>query len=259
MSRCPAAHAVDRAPTRSLFGADRPLRRFRGSACVRFHKPLPRRRPILNCRGQGLSAVLGAEPHWMSVSLGRTTQNSFPQDRPGLSAGLADIDPAGPERKKAVDLLIAVRGAAGEVNMYAVLDRLGIGDRHEAHAQGCVLVGFDDDLVLALGQDRPAPASRTGPERADRERQRRCGGVGRACRRTGMSTACTARWTVSRKPAVALRTGRSPGSRHAIAPRSCDQPDPAAAGELSQLSTWPDGKTITDSNQALVYLCKISA
>jgi hypothetical protein len=30
------------------------------------------------CRGQGLSAVLGAEPHRMSVSFARTTQNSFP-------------------------------------------------------------------------------------------------------------------------------------------------------------------------------------
>jgi hypothetical protein len=31
-------------------------------------------------------------------------------------------------------------------------------------------------------------------------------------------------------------------SRHAIAPRSCDQPDLAAAREPSQLSTWPDGR-----------------
>ncbi len=47
-------------------------------------------------------------------------------------------------------------------------------------------------------------------------------------------------------------------SRHAIAPRSCDQPDPAAAREPSQLSTWPDGKTITESNRVLAHLCKIS-
>jgi hypothetical protein len=40
-------------------------------------------------------------------------------------------------------------------------------------------------------------------------------------------------------------------SRHAIAPRSCDQPDLAAAREPSQLSTWPDGKIITESNRAL--------
>ena len=69
----------------------------------------------------------------MSVSFGRTTQNSFPsgigQDSPGLGAALADVDPARPERKKAVNLLIAVRGAAGQVKMHAVLDRLGIGDR----------------------------------------------------------------------------------------------------------------------------------
>ena len=66
----------------------------------------------------------------MSVSFGRTTQNSFPsgsaQDSPGSSAGLADADPLRPERKKAVNLLIAVRGAAGEVKMHPVLDRLGI-------------------------------------------------------------------------------------------------------------------------------------
>jgi hypothetical protein len=37
---------------------------------------------------------------------------------------------------KAVDLLVAVSGAGGEVKMYAVRDRLGIGDRHEAHAGG---------------------------------------------------------------------------------------------------------------------------
>jgi hypothetical protein len=47
------------------------------------------------------------------------------QDSPGLSATLADVDPAGPEREKAVNLLIAVRGAAGEIKMHAVLDRLG--------------------------------------------------------------------------------------------------------------------------------------
>jgi hypothetical protein len=38
------------------------------------------------------------------------------------------------KRKKAVDLLIAVCGADGQVGMRAVLDRLGIGDQHDAHA-----------------------------------------------------------------------------------------------------------------------------
>jgi len=37
------------------------------------------------------------------------------KDSPRLSAGLPDVDPARPERKKAVNLLIAVCGAAGEV------------------------------------------------------------------------------------------------------------------------------------------------
>ena len=35
------------------------------------------------------------------------------QDSPGFSAGLADVGPARPEREKAVDLLVAVCGAAG--------------------------------------------------------------------------------------------------------------------------------------------------
>jgi hypothetical protein len=46
--------------------------------------------------------------------------------------------------------------------MHAVLDRLGVGDRHEAHAGGRVLAGPGDDLVLPLGQD--LPAQRLGPE-----------------------------------------------------------------------------------------------
>ena len=48
-------------------------------------------------------------------------------------------------------------------------------------------------------------------------------------------------------------------ARHAIAPRSCDQPDLAAAREPSQLSKWSDGKIITESNRVLAHLCKISA
>ena len=50
--------------------------------------------------------------------------------------------------------------------MHPVLDRLGIGDRHEAHADGRVLVGPDDDLVLALGQDLPAERLRPEPGQA---------------------------------------------------------------------------------------------
>jgi hypothetical protein len=37
-------------------------------------------------------------------------------------------------------------------------------------------------VAVAEADAAEAPAPRTGPERADRERQRRCGGVGRACR-----------------------------------------------------------------------------
>jgi hypothetical protein len=50
--------------------------------------------------------------------------------------------------------------------VHAVLDRLGIGDRHEAHADGRVLVGADDDLVLALAQYLPAKRLRPEPGQA---------------------------------------------------------------------------------------------
>jgi hypothetical protein len=46
--------------------------------------------------------------------------------------------------------------------MHAVLTRLGVSDRHEADAEGCVLVSPDDNLGLALGEN--FPAKRLGPE-----------------------------------------------------------------------------------------------
>jgi hypothetical protein len=151
----------------------------------------------------------------MSVSFGRTTRNSFSlrvgKDGPGFSAGLADADSARPERKETVDLLIAVRGAAGKVKMHAVLERLGAGDWHEAHASGRVLVGSDDDLVLALGQD--LPAGRLRPERGQAGQIVSVNDDGRG--RTGMPVVCAARWTVSRKPAVLPWTGRSLGGHAA--------------------------------------------
>ena len=67
----------------------------------------------------------------MSVSLGRTTQNSFASGSARTVQDSASVWPMstwrGSERQEAVNLLIAVRGAAGEVKMHAVLDRLGIG------------------------------------------------------------------------------------------------------------------------------------
>ena len=95
------------------------------------------------------------------------------------------------------------------------------------------------------------PASRTGPERVDRERQRRCGGVGRACRQYGRHAGA-----YPGNPLFCRGRAGHRRSRQAIAPRSCDQPDPAAAPSPSQLSTWPDGKTITESKRVLAYLCK---
>jgi hypothetical protein len=50
--------------------------------------------------------------------------------------------------------------------MHAILDRLGIVDRHEAHADGRVLVGPDDDLILALAQYLPAKRLRPEPGQA---------------------------------------------------------------------------------------------
>jgi len=50
--------------------------------------------------------------------------------------------------------------------MHPVLDRLGLGGRHEADADGRVLVGPDDDLVLPLRQHRPAERLRPEPGQA---------------------------------------------------------------------------------------------
>jgi len=84
-------------------------------------------------------------------------------DCPGFLACLPDVDPAGPERKEALYLLIAILCAAGEVEVHPVLDRLRVGYRHEAHADGRVFVSPDDDLPLALGQNLPAEHLRPEP------------------------------------------------------------------------------------------------
>jgi hypothetical protein len=84
------------------------------------------------------------------------------EDRPGLCAGLPDVDPARPEREKALNLLVAVLRTAGEVKVHTVFDCLWFGDRHEAHADGRVIVSPDDDLALPLGEN--LPAERLSPE-----------------------------------------------------------------------------------------------
>ena len=53
-----------------------------------------------------------------------------------------------------------------QTQMHPAVDRLGIADRHEAHAGGRVLVSPDDDLVLALGEDLPARRLRPEPGQA---------------------------------------------------------------------------------------------
>src|SRR5262245_28111723 len=82
---------------------------------------------------------------------------------PGLGTGLTDVDPACTERDEALDLLMTVCGTAGQIKMHPVLDRLRIGDRHEADADGRVLISPDNDLALALGQDLPAKRLRPEP------------------------------------------------------------------------------------------------
>ena len=84
------------------------------------------------------------------------------QDRPGLCASLPDVDPARPQRDKPLNFLVAVLRTAGQIEVHAVLDRLRIGNRHEAHADGRVVAGPDDDLTLPLGQN--LPPERLGPE-----------------------------------------------------------------------------------------------
>jgi len=71
----------------------------------------------LFCRGQGLSAVLSAEAltdeRFLRAHYAKLVSLRIGKDSPGLSAGLPDVDSARPERKKAVNFLIAVHGAAG--------------------------------------------------------------------------------------------------------------------------------------------------
>jgi hypothetical protein len=107
----------------------------------------------------------------MSVSFGRTTQNSFPSGSAGTVQDSASAWPMSTRRalcarRRSISWSRSA-GAAGEVKMYAVLDRLGVGDRREAHADGRVLVGPDDDLVLPLGQDLPAERLRPEPGRSE--------------------------------------------------------------------------------------------
>jgi hypothetical protein len=111
------------------------------------------------------SSVLAAEPYWVSVSFGHITQNSLPSGRPGQSRTprqSARCPPGAPQRERLLNLLFAVLSAAGQAEVHPVLDRLGIGGRHEAHAGRRVLAGPDDDLALTPGQDLPAGC--LGPE-----------------------------------------------------------------------------------------------
>lgn len=106
------------------------------------------------------------EPPRVSISFGHITQNSFPrvgQHRPGLCASLPDADPLRPRREKPLNLLFAVLRTADQVEVQAALYRLRIGDRHETHANGRVLVSPDDDLALTLAENLSAECLRLEP------------------------------------------------------------------------------------------------
>ena len=179
---------------------------------------------ILICRGQGLSAVLGAEPHRMSVSFGRTTQNSFPSGSARTVQDSAPVWPVSARRAPSVRRrsISWSRSAALVVRSRSTrfLTVLAIGDRHEADADRRALVGPDDDLVLPLGQDLPAQRLRPEPGQ---------GGQIVSVDDDVVESdghAASMRDTVDRIPGT--RCSAADGvdhrrSRDVIAPRSCDQ------------------------------------
>src|SRR5215470_15749316 len=122
---------------------------------------MPQTKLVGGPRGSALTDERFLRPHYAKlVSLG------VGENGPGLSASLPDVNPACPERKKTVDLLETVCRVAGQVEVHTVLDRLGIGDRHEADADERVLVSPNNDLPLALGEDLPAKRLRPEPGQA---------------------------------------------------------------------------------------------
>jgi hypothetical protein len=138
--------------------------------------------------------------------------------------------------------------------MHAVLDRLGVGDRHEAHADGCVLAGPDDDLVLPLGEHLPAGRLRPEPGQAGQvvsvnDDVVKSDGHADSMRHAG---------PYHRNPPSCRGRANHRRSRHATASRSRDQRDAAAAREPGRLSTW-----LTEDHHGEQpspwYLCKISA
>jgi hypothetical protein len=92
-------------------------------------------------------------------------QNSFLRGRPGRSRtqcrsarcrlGAPRAQSGGQSRPRGPRRCWSGQDARG-------LDRLGVSDRHEADAEGCVLVSPDNNLGLALGEN--FPAKRLGPE-----------------------------------------------------------------------------------------------
>jgi AraC-like ligand binding domain len=81
---------------------------------------------------------------------------------PRLGTGLPDVYPACAECEDPLDLGTLIPGAGSEVEVDTVLDGLLVGYRHEADAHRGSLIGADDDLPFALGQD--LPLQHLGPE-----------------------------------------------------------------------------------------------
>jgi hypothetical protein len=65
------------------------------------------------------------------------------------------------QRKKPLSLLGAILRAASQVRLHAVLDRLRIGDRHEAHADRRV-----SSVPMTISPSSRVQASKTGPAQA---------------------------------------------------------------------------------------------
>src|SRR5580704_2352553 len=142
--------------------------------------------------GQGLSTVLGAEPHRVSVSFGRTTQNSFPS---GSARTVQDSVPVWPmstrrapsARRRSISwsrsAALLVRSRC--TRFLTVLGSV-TGIKH-------MPTGAFSSVPMTISFSRsertsqPSACVQNAPGQADRERQRRCGGVGEAYRQYARS------------------------------------------------------------------------
>ena len=110
------------------------------------------------CRGPGLSTVLVlwalSDERFLRAHDAELVSFRIGQDSPGLSAGLPDVDPARPEREKAVNLLVA----AGHTNTQ-IARRLGI-------SEGTVGTHLENIYTRLNVSSRTAAVTRAFPDRA---------------------------------------------------------------------------------------------